>query len=160
VDPTNSPYVTAIQQGNSYADIAQYHTDNELPMPDRPAMQDIVNGSWQQTFGANMNQPGRDAINEGAGPIGEALIAGAAGGVVGAIKGAVAAGTDTAITQSSRAAAMGVSTSTDEAAVGSTAYTASDTADEIANLMKYPLAAGAAGVVMEGGLGEGLAKGQ
>ena len=38
-----------------------------------------------------MNQPGRDAVNEGAGPIGEAAIAVASGGAVGAVKGVVGA---------------------------------------------------------------------
>ena len=71
---------------------------------------------------ADLSRPGRDAINEGAGPIGEALIGAAAGGAGGLVRGAAAATRGVLADEggellpSARAAAMGVRPTTAEAA--------------------------------------------
>ena len=97
-------------KNTSWANFAPNHADAVAPFAgNRPALHDI--------FGGNLETPGRDAVNEGAGPIGEtilgALTGGAGGAVKGAIEGAVKSAAETGIeSASSRAAAMGVSTST------------------------------------------------
>ena len=91
VDQMNS----AVSAGYTYNDVAAYHEDQGLDAPPRPPLTAIMSGqdlsqaqNWQAPTMDDLSQPGRDAINEGAGPIGEAIIGAAGGGVVGIAKGA------------------------------------------------------------------------
>jgi hypothetical protein len=82
----------------------------------RPSLQDIWGTSPATLMAAGTPQPQQqaepDAINEGAGPIGEVIIGAAAGGVGaaarGAIEGAGAALADGELAPGSRAAQMGI----------------------------------------------------
>ena len=126
VDAVNS----AINQGYSYDDVAAFHADNNLPAPPQPSLDAIMGGNtsdasqWSQPspFIDTGVDPHVDAINAGAGPIGEALIGAAAGAVPGIIRGVaegLAEGVVTDITGAqvnplSRAAQLGVTTTTEE----------------------------------------------
>jgi hypothetical protein len=70
-----------MQMGHSYADVSDHLQSTGNDPPERQSLADI----WGNDA---MKNPGRDAINEGAGPIGEALLGVAAGGIVGLAKGA------------------------------------------------------------------------
>ena len=110
LDPASDNYLF---KNTSWANFAPNHADAVAPTPgNRPPL--------SQIFGANMNQPGRDAINEGAGPIGETIIGALSGGGAGVLKGAVEGAIESGMSStaanelatSGRAASMGVTTST------------------------------------------------
>jgi hypothetical protein len=99
------------QNLNMYGDPAQSDPHVVANLVSRMA------GVWQPPTLADLQRPGRDAINEGAGPIGETLIAAATGGAAGAIRAggtALAAGAaegavvGAPAATGARAAAMGV----------------------------------------------------
>ena len=167
VDAVNS----AVNQGYSYADVVAYHADAGLPQPPQPSLDAIMSGNtsdasqWSQPspFIDTGVDPHVDAINEGAGPIGDALILGAAGAAVGVVAGAAEgigegvlsdiAGAQ--INPLSRAAQMGVETTTEGllgrmTPAGLAAERAAAVADTVAAKAKIPLAAGAAAVTMTG----------
>jgi hypothetical protein len=96
------PVMNAVNQGHDWTDISAYAG------PD--AQQPPLSSIWPTQ---DINTPGRDAINEGAGPIGEGIMMGAAGAIAGAAAGTAAVAEDVV---SSRAASLGVTASTDEAA--------------------------------------------
>ena len=118
---------TAMRNGYSYSDVAQFHAGQGMQVPATPSLDDIMAGSWQakmpEPTPMNTSTPGVDAINEGAGPIGDAVIMGAAGvaGGLAAGAGAVEGAVDDAVVQSSRAADLGVTTSTDGITAGPSA---------------------------------------
>ena len=117
--------------GHSYDEVLQHLNDLGVDAPPRAAdINDIF------------TTPGRDAINEGAGPIGEALIA---GGIVGAARGLAVRGAADVVgaAVSNRALSMGVATSTDEAVAGPTALE-QDAVSATQKVIKYGVA-GAAG---------------
>ncbi len=100
-DPTGPDQATvdqmnaAVGAGYSYNDIASYHADQGLDAPPRPDLGSIMSGqdlsqaqNWTAPTMDDLSQLGRDAINEGAGPIGEAILAAGAGGVGGLVKNA------------------------------------------------------------------------
>ena len=121
----------AVGAGYSYGDIAAYHEDQGLEAPPRPPLDAIMSGqdlsqaqNWAPAspFIDTGVDPHVDAINEGAGPIGEAILGAAAGGAVGVLKGAAEGITEGVLTDVagaqanplSRAAQLGVETSTEE----------------------------------------------
>ena len=133
------PVKQAIAAGYTWKQIADYHEANGMDPPPRASLSDIYSPP-------DLNRPGRDAINEGAGPIGEAAIGLAAGGVVAGVRAAASAmggaiADDAAAAVSSRASQMGVSTTVPEDVV------APVTEDEAGNL----LAAKVGGAAIAGG---------
>ena len=102
-----------------------------------------------------MSQPGRDAIEAGAGPIGEAIIGAASGGAAGLVRDipAAVAGTLKSVSgelapgAASRAAALGVTTTNEGSAAipFSQRYISGDASDRVKRLLK--VTGGAAGFV-------------
>ena len=132
--------------GHSYDEVLAHLADLGVNAPPRAAdINDIF------------TTPGRDAINEGAGPIGEALIGLASGGVAGLAKGALESGVLSDVSGqlgAGRAAQMGVTTSTDEAAAAADNVLAPSEEDSAA--VSAGIKWGVAGNVGIGTFAEGL----
>jgi hypothetical protein len=120
----------ALANGHSWGDISLHVGDQETG---RPSIGDVwFSGNTYTSDPSNMPALSSSQINEGAGPVGEALMGAAAGAGVAAVRGAIAGAAalapdavDTAL-QSTRAAAMGVQTTT----AGLTAKSGADLAVE------------------------------
>ena len=131
----------AVAAGYSYQDVVDHHEALGVPAPARPPLADIYAGVSISAYGErgvgastdgsgdaiskstyptleDLSRPGRDKINEGAGPIGEVVLGAGAGGVAGALKGAISTGVlgDVAGSVEGRIASMGITTGTEEAA--------------------------------------------
>jgi hypothetical protein len=109
----------ALQRGGSLADVTANNVVQRFA-PTAAQFQGVTPArgtAANDALMADLRRPGRDAINEGAGPIGEAAMLGAAGGVAGLARG-VAGGVAEAVAPSvtdavgGRAAALGVTPST------------------------------------------------
>ena len=154
----------AVMQGQTATDIVAYHADIGADLP-RPALADIwgPSGNNPSPFIDTGVDPHVDAINDGAGPIGEALIGAAAGGVVGIARGAaegIAQGVLTDVSGelapgAGRAAQLGVTTTTEELGtkVAGSAAIEGASAGDITKMVlgnKWTRRAGAAIAVGEG----------
>lgn len=77
----------AYNNGYTYDNLVDHHMENGIPTaPPQPSLDAIMSGN--PITADDLQQPGRDAINEGAGPIGEAILAGSAGLGASLVKGA------------------------------------------------------------------------
>lgn len=146
----------AMQVGHSWAEISDHlgttNTDEAVQR------QSLVN-----IWGQDVNTPGRDAINSGAGPIGEAVLAGAAGSVVGIARGVGTAIADGLLSDITGAQANPirslVATSTAEARVPFLTNTDKAAAvDTLQRMGKYGSGILAGSYVMQYGLGVGKKK--
>lgn len=101
----------AYNQGYTYDDLVNHHDANDMAPPPRPSLDSVMSGKPLSM--EDLQTPGRDAINSGAGPIGEAVIMGAAGGLVGLAKG-LAEGALGAAVEDTGAAGQGAVTLADK----------------------------------------------
>lgn len=101
-DPYLSNVSEAYNQGYGYNDLVGHHIDTgEDGLPPQPSLDDAMSGRQisPEMFSPvsivgkeDTKRSDQDAINEGAGPVGEAIIGAAAGGMAGIARGAIESG--------------------------------------------------------------------